>query len=193
MRSRLLLAAVELLAEYGLPATTTTAVCERAGVSRGAQLHHFPNRAALLAGVADFVTVEALERLQRIMANVHDGDIEGVERALLEFCDGSAARAALEARRSSKRPAGVAERFSVVSSLIDSELRARVIDRLALDPERAEHRAFVRMLVDYYRWQACSRSTAMVHEQQTDPVQASILWRRLYLSCLSVPQATSAD
>jgi AcrR family transcriptional regulator len=52
-QQRLLDAAVACLVEQGWAGTTTTGVAERAGVSRGAQLHHYPTRAALvLAAVA---------------------------------------------------------------------------------------------------------------------------------------------
>jgi AcrR family transcriptional regulator len=50
---RLLDATVDCLIEVGWAGTTTTLVAERAGVSRGAQLHHYPTKAALvLAAVA---------------------------------------------------------------------------------------------------------------------------------------------
>jgi len=41
-RARLLDATVECLVDHGYAATTTTVIAERAGVSRGAQLHHYP-------------------------------------------------------------------------------------------------------------------------------------------------------
>jgi AcrR family transcriptional regulator len=47
-RAALLDAAVECLVEQGYAATTTIEVAKRAGVSRGAQLHHFPTKAELL-------------------------------------------------------------------------------------------------------------------------------------------------
>lgn len=47
-RSRLLDATVESLIEVGYARTTTTEVCDRAGLSRGAQLHHFPTKAELV-------------------------------------------------------------------------------------------------------------------------------------------------
>ena len=47
-RARLLDATVASLIEVGYAATTTTEVCARAGLSRGAQLHHFPTRADLV-------------------------------------------------------------------------------------------------------------------------------------------------
>jgi len=55
MRERLLDAAVECLIECGYSGTSTTLVSERAGVSRGAQLHHFPSRADLLVAAVEHV------------------------------------------------------------------------------------------------------------------------------------------
>lgn len=50
----LLDAAVACLIEQGFAGFSTTAVADRAGVSRGAQLHHYPTRAALVeAAVTD--------------------------------------------------------------------------------------------------------------------------------------------
>lgn len=48
-RSALIAATIESLAEVGYAATTTREVAERAGVSRGAQTHHFPTKALLVA------------------------------------------------------------------------------------------------------------------------------------------------
>ncbi len=42
-------AAIELLMERGWAATTAVAVCDRAGCTRGALMHHYPNLSALLA------------------------------------------------------------------------------------------------------------------------------------------------
>jgi AcrR family transcriptional regulator len=47
-RTALLDAALDVLVERGYAATTTVEVARRAGVSRGAQLHHFPTKAELL-------------------------------------------------------------------------------------------------------------------------------------------------
>jgi AcrR family transcriptional regulator len=52
-RRRLLDAALECLVDHGYAGTTTTQVAERAGVSRGAQLHHFPTRADLVAAAIE--------------------------------------------------------------------------------------------------------------------------------------------
>lgn len=49
MRRRLLDATIECLVRHGYAGTTTTKVTELAGVTRGAQVHHFPTRADLVA------------------------------------------------------------------------------------------------------------------------------------------------
>ncbi|GAB3852887.1 TetR family transcriptional regulator [Nocardioides maradonensis] len=56
MRARLLEATVELLIEKGFAGTTTTLVSERAGVSRGAQLHHFPTKNDLVVAAVAHLT-----------------------------------------------------------------------------------------------------------------------------------------
>jgi AcrR family transcriptional regulator len=59
---RLLDATVECLVEVGWAGTTTTLVAERAGVSRGAQLHHYPTKAALvLAAVEHLIDRRGVE------------------------------------------------------------------------------------------------------------------------------------
>jgi AcrR family transcriptional regulator len=52
-RRALLDAAVESLIEVGFARTTTLEVQRRAGVSRGALLHHFPSKAELLVAAVD--------------------------------------------------------------------------------------------------------------------------------------------
>ncbi len=56
MRARLLDATVECLVERGFSGTSTTLVSERAGVSRGAQLHHFPTKNDLVLAAVEHLT-----------------------------------------------------------------------------------------------------------------------------------------
>lgn len=57
-RGKLLVATIESLIEVGYPRTTTVEVGERAGLSRGAQLHHFPSRADLLVAAIEHLADE---------------------------------------------------------------------------------------------------------------------------------------
>ena len=47
-RAALLDATIDCLVDYGYAGTTTTRVAERAGVTRGAQMHHFQRKAPLV-------------------------------------------------------------------------------------------------------------------------------------------------
>jgi len=69
-RGRLLDATVGSLVEAGYAHTTTTAVCARAGLSRGAQLHHFPTKSELVIAAVAHLTrrraKEVREEAQRL-------------------------------------------------------------------------------------------------------------------------------
>lgn len=56
MRQRLLDATVDCLVERGWSGTSTTLVSQRAGVSRGAQLHHFPTKEALVIAAVEHLS-----------------------------------------------------------------------------------------------------------------------------------------
>lgn len=64
-RSRVLDAAIECLVEDGYAGATTTRIAARAGVSRGAQLHHFPTRAVLLSEAIAHLARERVSDLER--------------------------------------------------------------------------------------------------------------------------------
>ena len=83
MRARLLEATVELLIERGYAGTSTTLVSERAGVSRGAQLHHFPSKAALVVAAVEHLTRVRGEELGRAAGAVPRG--RDRTRAVLEM------------------------------------------------------------------------------------------------------------
>lgn len=57
-------AAIELLMERGWAATTTVAVCERAGCTRGALVHHYPSLSALLAHALESLYADLTESLR---------------------------------------------------------------------------------------------------------------------------------
>ncbi|WP_020665945.1 TetR family transcriptional regulator [Amycolatopsis nigrescens] len=73
MRQRLLDATIECLVEYGYAGTTTTRVADRAGVTRGAQVHHFPTKADLVTSAIRHLAAKrtevALGELDRLKAS----------------------------------------------------------------------------------------------------------------------------
>jgi AcrR family transcriptional regulator len=80
-RALLLDATVECLAELGYAGTTTTEVSRRAGVSRGAQLHHFPTRNELLASAVDHVFQRQLEEFRAAFSELPPG-VDRMEAAI---------------------------------------------------------------------------------------------------------------
>src|SRR5262245_4902983 len=72
-QARVLDAALECLARDGYRGTTTLAVAERAGVSRGAQLHHFPTRAALVSAALRRLYAELTEQYEKGFASLAPG------------------------------------------------------------------------------------------------------------------------
>lgn len=69
-RAKLMDATVECLVEFGYGGTTTSRVAERAGVTRGAQLHHFGSRNALVSAAVRHLaarrSAEAIEQVGRV-------------------------------------------------------------------------------------------------------------------------------
>src|ERR1700710_2922513 len=62
-REPLLDAPIACLVQDGYANTTTSRVAERAGVSRGAHLHHFQTRNALVAAAVEHLRVRRAEEL----------------------------------------------------------------------------------------------------------------------------------
>ena len=73
MRSRLLEATIDCLYEVGYSRTTTIEVAARAGVSRGAQLHHFPTKKRLVTVAVKHLLQKRLEEFRDAFANLPQG------------------------------------------------------------------------------------------------------------------------
>jgi AcrR family transcriptional regulator len=73
MRKRLIDAAIECLTEQGYGATTLQMVTDKAGASRGAILHHFPNKVDLMIAVAEYAAGKQNRQVARLLANTQPG------------------------------------------------------------------------------------------------------------------------
>jgi len=83
-RRRLLDATVESLIEVGYAGTTIRAVAERAGVSQGAQSHHFPHRVDLVASAFEHLAERRQARYAKRTREL-SGDRGERLRALLDM------------------------------------------------------------------------------------------------------------
>lgn len=74
-RAALLDAALDCLIERGHAATSTVEVARRAGVSRGAQQHHFPSRAHLLTALVEHLFERRTAEFRKAFADIpHSAD-----------------------------------------------------------------------------------------------------------------------
>ncbi len=76
-RTRLMEATIECLLELGYAGTTTTEIARRAGVSRGAQLHHFPTKQELVITAVEYLAERRHEEFMQAFARLP----AGVDRA----------------------------------------------------------------------------------------------------------------
>jgi AcrR family transcriptional regulator len=72
-REALLDAAIGCLVDEGYARTTTSRVAERAGVSRGAHLHHFQTRTALVAAAVERLALRRLSELEAASESLPPG------------------------------------------------------------------------------------------------------------------------
>jgi AcrR family transcriptional regulator len=73
MRKRLIEAAIDCLGRLGYGATTLQVVTDAAGVSRGAVLHHFPNKSDLMIAVAEYAAEKQNRHVRRFLADTAPG------------------------------------------------------------------------------------------------------------------------
>ncbi len=72
-RAKLLDSAAACLAELGYARTSTTEICRRAGVSRGAGLHHFPTKAELVSAALDHVFERRVDEFRALVQTLPSG------------------------------------------------------------------------------------------------------------------------
>jgi AcrR family transcriptional regulator len=82
MQQALVDGAIELLIERGWAATTTVALCERVGCTRGALVHHYPNLSALLAHALESLYEDFTATSTRATRATMVGALDAVWRAV---------------------------------------------------------------------------------------------------------------
>ena len=83
-RDAIIEAAAQILARGGLPAFTTNAVAERAGVSIGSLYQYFPNKDALMMALIARQQAERAARVTSVLVDVQDLPLEQAVRLLIK-------------------------------------------------------------------------------------------------------------
>jgi len=152
MRLRLMEATVDSLVEVGWAGTTTTVVSRRAGVSRGAQLHHFPSKQALVVAAVEHLTDRRRDEMRRQEASLGE---TGRIRAILEILAAQFVSpvffAALELWVAARTDDELRAAVAPLERRIGRETHSYAVELLGIDETRGEHRQLVQATLDLLR------------------------------------------
>lgn len=153
MRLRLLEATVDLLGERGWSGTSTTLVSKRAGVSRGAQLHHFPTK--------DDLVLAAVEHLSEVRGRELDAAAAGLPRGrrrtravldmLADHFTSPVFTAALELWVAARTDPHLLAAVAPLEQRIGREIHRRTVELLGVDETRPGARELVQATLDLVR------------------------------------------
>lgn len=153
MRVRLLDATIECLVEYGYAGTTTPRVAERAGVTRGAQVHHFGSKTdlvvAAISHLAQRRTEAAMQEIGRIKAG--PDPIETVLEFLWELHQGPLFIAAIELWVAGRTDPVLAAEMGKVEPFVNNAVLMALSRYVPDEVHRKDARDFVFTAMDALR------------------------------------------
>jgi AcrR family transcriptional regulator len=153
MRARLLDATVECLVDRGFAGTSTTLVSELAGVSRGAQLHHFPTKNDLVVAAVEHLTVVRGAELAAAAAAVPHGPqrTRDVLRMLGDHFASPVFTAALELWVAARTDLTLLAAVAPLEQRIGRETHRMTVELLGADESRPGVRELVQATLDLVR------------------------------------------
>ncbi|WP_307827959.1 TetR/AcrR family transcriptional regulator [Nocardioides sp. SYSU D00038] len=153
MRARLLDATVELLVERGFGGTTTTLVSERAGVSRGAQLHHFPSKNALVVAAVEHLTRVRGSELEAAAVDLPTGPrrTRAVLEVLGDHFSSPVFTAALELWVAARTDQALLAAVAPLEQRVGREVHRLTVELLGADESRPGVRELVQATLDLVR------------------------------------------
>ncbi len=152
MRLRLMEATVDSLVELGWAGTTTTVVSRRAGVSRGAQLHHFPSKQALVVAAVEHLTDRRRDDMRASAESLTSSRrVRGALDILAAQFVSPVFFAALELWVAARTDAELRESVGPLERRIGRETHAYALELLGVDESRGTNRQLVQATLDLMR------------------------------------------
>jgi AcrR family transcriptional regulator len=153
MRTRLLDATVECLVTYGYAGTTTPRVAERAGVTRGAQIHHFRSKEDLVVAAIEHLAQQrvqaAMQEFGRVQAS--SDPVSTVLDFLWEAHQGPMFVATVELWIAARTDDILARHIERVEPVVNSTLISAIAQLVPDHAMRKELRNFVYTAMDALR------------------------------------------
>jgi AcrR family transcriptional regulator len=141
-RTRLLNATIESLVKVGYAKTTTIEVGKRADLSRGAQLHHYPNKADLLVAAVEYLADERMRKLQKELGPLlkkSPGDpLTPVFDVLWSSYTGPLFWAALELVVASRTDAEIREKFHALERRVTGRILSAIVELTGATTDEAK-------------------------------------------------------
>jgi AcrR family transcriptional regulator len=152
-QARLLEATVDCLVDHGWSGTTTTVVAARAGVSRGAQLHHYPTKAALVMAAVEHLAELRAAELRAEAATLPPGQtrLDRVLDLLASAFTGPLFVAALEVWVAARTDAALREAMIPLEARVGREMHRLTVELLDADERRPGVREAVQATLDLLR------------------------------------------
>ena len=153
MRQRLLDATVECLVERGWSGTSTTLVSQRAGVSRGAQLHHFPTKSDLVVAAVEHLSEVRGQELAAAAAALPDGRrrTRAVLEMLADHFTSPVFTAALELWVAARTDPELQAAVGPLEQRIGREVHRYTVELLGVDESQPGARELVQATLDLVR------------------------------------------
>jgi AcrR family transcriptional regulator len=174
MRTRLLDATIECLVSYGYAGTTTPRVAQLAGVTRGAQIHHFRSKEDLVVAAIEHLAQQraqaAIRELGRVQAS--PDPIATILDFLWEAHQGPMFTAAVELWVAARTDPVLAQHIERVEPVVNSTLISAIAQLVPDHPAQRKIRNIVYTAMD------ALRGILVVNFVDRDPARARRRWDR---------------
>jgi AcrR family transcriptional regulator len=183
----------------GFARTTTLEVQRRAGVSRGALLHHFPSKALLLTAAIDHLAeLRGRELKSRASSLPHGGKrVDAVLELLWECFGGSLFQVAVELRAAARTDG----ELRIALTAAERSLRDRIVQqsRALFGPELGERPGFEHAIDMTLQFMIGVAMTAMLHADEPGLSGSSARiaelisdWKRLFPEVVACAEVRSS-
>ena len=139
------------LIEHGWSGTTTTLVAEKAGVSRGAQLHHYPTKAALVLAAVEHLAARRADEIRAEAAGLPVRRLDRAVALLAAAFTGPLYVAALEVWVAARTDPPLRAALVPLEARVGRELHRLAVDLLDADETRPGVREAVQATLDLLR------------------------------------------
>lgn len=152
-QARLLESTVECLVERGWSGTTTTVVAARAGVSRGAQLHHYPTKSELVMAAVEHLAERRAAEIRQEAAVLPAGPqrLDRVVDMLAAAFTGPLFVAALEVWVAARTDPDLRAALIPLEARVGREMHRLAVDLLGADERAPGVREAVQATLDLMR------------------------------------------